>query len=166
MIRSLIVALTSDLVIGNAGGLPWRLSADLQRFKKLTLGHAIIMGRKTYESIGRPLPGRTSIIITRHRDFLGPAPPASIRIATSLEEAFQLTEKDTEAFVIGGGEIYRLALPLVDRVYATWVAAKLPGDTYFPAFPDPAWNLRESTEIPQNAKNEFPTRFCLYERGS
>jgi dihydrofolate reductase len=162
--RSIIVALTPERVIGQSGGLPWRLSADLQRFKKLTMGHTMLMGRKTYESIGRPLPGRTSIVITRQQDFLGPKPPEHTLLAGSVEEAFQLAAQDTELFVIGGGDIYRQALPLVNRVYATWVETQLVGDTYFPEFPTSDWQLLETTSFPADAKNEYATRYCIYDR--
>src|SRR3954464_3378248 len=102
MILSLLVALTPSLVIGRANALPWRLSEDLKRFKRLTMGHPIIMGRKTWESIGRPLPGRTSIVVTHDPAKLRPALPAGVLAASSLHEALQLCGSDDEAFIIGG----------------------------------------------------------------
>lgn len=160
---SLIVALTRDArVIGRAGGMPWRLSADLKRFKRLTMGHHIVMGRKTYESIGRPLPGRTSIVVSRQ-----PPPAAAnndLKHASSLAEAVTLAGNDREVFVIGGGELFREALPLATKAYVTWVDADLDGDTFFPEFPTPAWKQISEEYIPADDKNEFPTRFAIYER--
>lgn len=184
---SLIVAMTPDRVIGSAGGLPWRLSADLQRFKKLTLGHHLLMGRKTYESIGKPLPGRVTIVIRRPAsefqpnllperplyNLLSPAEriaalanpePPPLGLADSLDQAIALASHDSEAFVVGGGQIYALALEKVDRLYVTWVEASLVGDAWFPAFDLSAWKETESTNVPADARNEFPTRFAIYER--
>lgn len=164
MVRlSLIVALTHDArVIGRAGGLPWRLSADLKRFKRLTMGHHLIMGRKTFESIGRALPGRTSIVVSRQQQLFEAQP--TVKFAASLAEALSLTGDDPEVFVIGGGEVFREALPLARRSYVTWVYADLEGDTFFPEFPTPDWKQLSNEYIPQDEKNEFPTRFCVYER--
>jgi len=160
---SLIVALTHDArVIGRSGGLPWRLSADLQRFKRLTMGHHIIMGRKTYASIGRPLPGRTSIVVSRQQQLFGTQP--GVKYADSLAQAVTLAGDDPEVFIIGGGEIFREALPLAERAYVTWVYADLEGDVFFPEFPTPAWKQLSDEYIPQDEKNEFPTRFRVYER--
>jgi dihydrofolate reductase len=164
MIRSLIVALTPQGVIGRAGGLPWRLSADLQRFKRLTMGHAIIMGRKTYESIGRPLPGRKSIVVTRSPDGLRKVLPKEVLVAASVRHAFELASGDSEAFLIGGGELFREALGMCDRAYVTWVDAELDGDTHFPEFPAADWKLESRETLPADEKNEFPTRFCVYHR--
>ena len=160
---SLIVALTHDArVIGRAGGLPWRLSEDLKRFKRLTMGHHIVMGRKTYESIGRPLPGRTSIVVSRQQQLFPRQP--ELKQTGSLAEAMALAGDDPEVFVIGGGELFREALPLADKAYVTWVYADLEGDTFFPEFPTPAWKQLSDEYIPQDEKNEFPTRFRVYER--
>jgi dihydrofolate reductase len=159
---SLIVALTKDArVIGRAGGLPWRLSSDLKRFKRLTMGHHIVMGRKTYESIGRPLPGRTSIVVSRHQP---PAANTELKHAGSLAEAVRLAQNDSEVFVIGGGELFREALPLAEKAYVTWVDADLTGDTFFPEFPTTAWKQISEEYIPADDKNEFPTRFAIYAR--
>jgi dihydrofolate reductase len=160
---SLIVAMSANArVIGRAGGLPWHLSADLKRFKQLTMGHHLIMGRKTYDSIGRALPGRTSIIVSRHTRPT--AWPDDLILASSLADAQAIAKDDTEAFVIGGGEIFQAALPLAQKAYVTWVDAALPGDTFFPEFPTPAWKLIAEEYIPQDAKNEFATRYSVYER--
>lgn len=163
MLLSLIVALTHDArVIGRAGCLPWRLSADLKRFKQLTMGHHILMGRKTYESIGRPLPGRTSLVVSRQQQLFNAQP--DVKFAASLDEALSLAGDDPEVFVIGGGEIFCEALPQAQRAYVTWVDADLAGDTFFPEFPTSAWKEVSVEYIPQDEKNEFPTRFCVYGR--
>ncbi len=117
-------------VIGNQGKLPWHLPAELQRFKRLTMGHHIIMGRKTWESIGRPLPGRTSVVITHDAQYHAPG----ALVARSLDDALTLAEHDPEPFVIGGAEIFREALPLATRIYLTKILADHVGDTWFPEF--------------------------------
>src|SRR5262252_9100268 len=114
---SLIVAMAGNRVIGRDGQLPWRLPADQRRFKALTMGHHIIMGRKTWESIGRPLPGRTSVVVTRNAQYAAPG----ALLAASLPEALALAQHDPEPFVIGGAEIFREALPFSNRVYLTEV---------------------------------------------
>lgn len=164
MTVSLIVALTPSGVIGRDNALPWRLSEDLQRFKRLTMGHHLVMGRRTFESIGRPLPGRTSIVVSRQPDKLQPTLPAGVLAASSVDEALKLCGNDDEVFVIGGGEIFHAALPIATRAYVTWVEADLPGDTYVRDFPTPDWRLESETFIPRDPKNEHPTRFCIYER--
>jgi dihydrofolate reductase len=156
----LIVAMSSNRVIGRDGQLPWRLSADLRRFKRITMGHAIIMGRKTYESIGRPLPGRRSIVVTRQADFAAPG----IETAGDPGAALRMAADDSEAFFIGGAEIYRHALELVARIYLTQVHADLPGDTYFPAIDFQRWRRLEQTRFPADEKNEFEHSFLVYER--
>jgi dihydrofolate reductase len=138
------------------------LSEDLKRFKRLTMGHHIVMGRKTYESIGRPLPGRTSIVVSRQQQLF--PTQAELKQAGSLTEAIALAGDDSEVFVIGGGELFCEALPLADKAYVTWVYAELEGDTFFPDFPTPAWKQLADESIPQDDKNEFSTRFCVYER--
>jgi dihydrofolate reductase len=162
---SLIVALTAnERVIGRAGGLPWRLSADLKRFKRLTMGHHLVMGRKTFDSIGRALPGRTSVVITRRpREW---PQREGIVYADSLAAALNLCGDDPEVFVVGGGEIFAEALPLANRAYVTWIEASIAGDTYFPAFPTDAWREISTEHLPADAANEFPTRYCVYERSA
>jgi dihydrofolate reductase len=159
---SLIVAVAKNGVIGRGGELPWRLSADLRRFKELTMGHTILMGRKTYESIGRPLPGRRMIVITRQPDYRA----AGAEVVAGLDEAFRLAadRNDTECFVIGGGEIYGHARPRADRVYLTRVHAPVDGDAYFPPLNPSEWQLVSSTPHEADAKNEYPFNFELYER--
>lgn len=158
---SLIVAMTRSGVIGRGGTLPWRLSADLKQFKALTMGHAILMGRKTFESLGRVLPGRTSIVITRQPDF---AAPPDVRVAHSLEDALLLTGSDESPFVIGGGEIYRQAIDCASRLYVTWVEAEVDGDTHFPDWDRSQWRLTEQVCHSADAKNEYEYTFAVYDR--
>ncbi len=136
---AIIAALSRNGAIGRDNRMPWHIPADLKRFKTLTLGHPVVMGRKTFESIlastGRPLPGRGNIVVTRARDFSAPG----CRIAHSIEEALAAASGAAEVFVIGGGEIYALALPLAHRLELTEVDADIPGDAYFPDFDRGAW---------------------------
>ena len=158
--KSLIVASSENRVIGHDGRLPWHLSADLRRFKQLTMGHAIVMGRKTYESIGRPLPGRTSIVVTRRQDYH----PPGVIVAASLDEAQRLAAGDAELFYVGGGEIYRQVLPQVERIYLTQMHAQVAGDTVFPELSSSQWRLIERTEHAADEKNDFSFSFLVYER--
>jgi dihydrofolate reductase len=160
---SLIVAVARNGVIGHQGQLPWHLSADLKRFKSLTMGHHLVMGRKTYESIGKPLPGRISLVLSRS------TPPAAdsrenLTYVRSLAEALELASGDEEAFVIGGADVFVQALPQADRLYVTWVEADVPGDTLLPPIDLSDWRLVEETAVPADAKNDYPTRFCVYDR--
>jgi dihydrofolate reductase len=157
---SLIVAMSQNRVIGRGGRLPWRLAADLRRFKRLTMGHHLIMGRKTHESIGRTLPGRISIVISRQADF---APPGVVAV-DSLDEALATAAGDPEVFVIGGGEVYQQALPMVDRVYLTLICTDIEGDTFFPEFATEDWRLVEDIPHPADDRNEFAYRFLVYDR--
>ena len=157
---SLIAAVAANGVIGRDGALPWHLPEDLKRFKALTLGHHIVMGRKTYESIGRLLPGRTTVIVTRQRDY---AVPGAI-VATSLEDAIARCAGDDEVFVIGGAEIYRAALPIADRMYLTLVQAPFEGDTKFPAWETQDWDLISCEPMSPVPVCGAPVDFCLYER--
>jgi len=159
---SLIAAMTPSGTIGRGGQLPWRLSADLQRFKALTMGHHLLMGRKTYDSLLRPLPGRTSIVITRQADL---QVPPEVLLAHSLEDALALAAGDDEPFVIGGAEIFRLALPRSRRLYITWIEAEVfGGDTWFPDWRPGDWRLVSSEAHAADAKNEYHTTFCIYDR--
>ena len=175
---SIIAAMSQNRVIGRDTGLPWHLPADWAHFKKLTMGHCLLMGRKTLESIGRPLPGRTTVVVTRQRDYAPPgappgaprrparAPPGvppSVRLAHSLEEALAMTTGD-EVFIAGGAEIYRQTLPRVERLYLTLVQATLEGDTYFPEFDAADWQLASQEHYPADAKNPYPYSFLVYER--
>jgi dihydrofolate reductase len=160
MLLSIIVAVSENGVIGAGNRLPWRLSGDLKRVKAITMGHHLIMGRKTYESIGRPLPGRTTVIISRSRDLTVPG----CIVVGSLDKAIEASQSDSEAFVFGGGEIFRAALPVTDRIYFTRVHCRVEGDTHFPD-PDPSlWKVIREEEFPADEKNEFPCTFTVFER--
>lgn len=157
---SAIVAVSRNHIIGSDGGMPWRQSADLQRFKHLTMGHHIIMGRKTFDSFARPLPGRTSIVLSRQPQL---ELPGGVLSASGLDEALRLCGDDQQPFIIGGGEIYRLALARVDRLYLTRIAAEVTGDTRFDCdFSD--WRLLREENHPADAKNQFAYAFQEWER--
>ncbi len=158
---SLIVAMSENRVIGQAGQLPWRLSSDLRHFQRLTMGHHLVMGRKTWESIGRPLPGRTSLVLTGLPDYRAPG----ACIVRDLPSAVQAANGDEEVFVIGGGQIYREALPLVDRIYMTLVHAYVDGDTVFPELDAQTWYVAErSARYPSDQKNQYEHSFLIYQR--
>jgi dihydrofolate reductase len=159
---SLIAAMAENGVIGRGGQLPWHLSADLQRFKRLTMGHTIIMGRKTWESIGRPLPGRRMVVVTRQAGYRADG----VTVVGSLQDAFASARAagDEEAFVIGGAEVYRQALPFTDRIYMTLVLAEVEGDTKFPDVDWETWARTESESIEADADNEFAHLFYVFER--
>ncbi|MCY1020466.1 dihydrofolate reductase [Pyxidicoccus sp. MSG2] len=156
---SAIVAMASNRVIGAGNQLPWRLSADLARFKKLTMGHTLVMGRKTYESIGRPLPGRTFIVVTRQKDY---APPG-VMVAHSVDEALLLARArgDDEVFIAGGADMYAQTMDRWNRLYLTRIAREFPGDTYFPEVDLSGWRLVEDAQHPEA---ELPHAFLTYER--
>ena len=160
---SIIAAMSQNRVIGRDTRLPWHLPADWAHFKKLTMGHCLLMGRKTLESIGRPLPGRTMVVVTRQRDYAPPGAPPGVRVAHSLEEALAMTAGD-EVFIAGGAEIYRQTLPRVKRLYLTLVQATLEGDAYFPEFDEADWQLASQENYPADAKNPYPYGFLVYER--
>lgn len=155
MIISLIVAVDEGGGIGWQGRLPWHLSDDLRKFKSLTMGHHLIVGRKTFVSIGRPLPGRNIIVITRQT--LAGAVDGSLSYAPSLEAALALAacRGESEAFIGGGAQIYALALPLAQRIYRTRIHVSLPADVFFPPFDETAWIVRESVEYTASEKNQF-----------
>ena len=160
MTVTIIAALSRNRVIGRANRLPWQISDDLKRFKALTLGHPVIMGRKTYESIGRPLPGRDNIVITRSRKFSAPG----CRVVHSLEAALAESSGVDEVFVIGGEQIYASALPRADRLQLTEVDADIDGDAYFPDFDRKPW--REVKREPRSTLDPQPLRydFVTYEK--
>jgi dihydrofolate reductase len=162
MILSCIVAVADNGVMGRGNGLPWRLSADLKRFKGLTTGHTLIMGRKTFESIGRPLPNRTSIVLTRDRGY---EPPGAV-VVHSLEEALERCRGEQEVFAIGGAAVFREALPRAQRLYFTRVHADVAGDVLFPDTTLEDWERVERTAAPADDKNEFATTFEVYVRRS
>ena len=147
MTISIIVAIAENQAIGYNNQLLWRLKEDLQRFKSLTMGHHIIMGRKTYESIGKPLPGRTSVIITRDLNYKA----EGCLVVHSLNEALKVD--DSEVFIIGGGEIFNQSLPFVDKIYLTRVHASFSGDTFFPELDLTEW-VSESVEKGKPANDD------------
>ena len=187
---SLIVAMDPRGVIGKGGGLPWKLSADLKRFKALTMGHHIVMGRKTFQSLGRLLPGRIMLVLKRADSAYDfgfakqsqdlplydavvaakqsgrPVPEDFIPVALvhSLDEALRLAAGDEKVFVIGGAEIFALALPRVQRMYVTWVEAEVEGDVTFPQVDWGQWREVSCERVEADERNEFETRFCVYER--
>lgn len=162
----LVVAAARNGVIGSDGAMPWRLSTDLKRFKALTLGKPIIMGRKTFQSIGKALPGRRNIVITRDAGFSAPdvEAVASVEAALSLGRNHALAHDVDEVCVIGGGEIYRQALPIADRVYLTRVDCEPDGDTYFPQMDDNIWVVEEESAHAAGANDDVATRFVIYRR--
>ncbi|MFN0108330.1 MAG: dihydrofolate reductase [Blastocatellia bacterium] len=166
VIVSLIAAMDRRRGIGFENRLPWRLSADLKRFRELTMGHHIIVGRKTFESIGKPLPGRRMIVVTRDRAFKAAFDTESCAVCHSLDEAIELacSRGEQEVFICGGSEIYQQAIALADRLYLTLVDAEIVADTFFPEFDPQNWNERESLFHPTDEKNEFPFTFKILDR--
>ncbi len=159
---SLIVAVAENGLIGRAGALPWRLSADLRRFKRLTMGHHLFLGRKTFESIGRPLPGRHLVVMSRDQEYS----PAGVAVVASLPAALELAREagEEEPFIGGGGQIYRLALPLVDRIYRTRVHATMDGDAFFPELAPDDWVVSEREELEADERNSHRTTFEVLDR--
>jgi len=159
MILSLIMAMDESGGIGYLGKLPWRLAADLKRFKHITMGHHIIMGRKTYESIGKTLPGREMIIITRNLGFRA----EGCQVVHSLDEALHVAEEkgDPEVFVIGGGEIFTQALPRADRIYLTIVHTRVPADVFFPEYDPSRWEIIETEKMEADQDNQYAHTFMI-----
>jgi dihydrofolate reductase len=155
---SLIVAVANNNVIGLNNTLPWHLPEDLKRFRALTTGHHIIMGRKTYESLNRLLPDRTTVIVTRNPDYR----VEGAVIAHSLEAAIAQCQQDDEVFIIGGAELYKEALLMADKLYMTQIELEVPGDAYFPPFDMAAWE-RVSYE-PHIAASGLPFSYATYIR--
>jgi dihydrofolate reductase len=162
MIISIIAAMDRNHLIGKNNQLPWHLPADFAHFKSVTMGKPIIMGRKTYESIGRPLPGRKNIVLSRNPDirFEG------IESVTSFEQALALVPDADEVMVIGGSAVYEMLLPEVDRLYLTYVDAEFEGDAWFPAFDTGQWQEVESVSLPADEKNLYSYRFVTLDRAS
>ncbi|MEQ8849066.1 dihydrofolate reductase [Botrimarina sp.] len=162
----MVVAAAENGVIGRDGELPWRLPADLRRFKSLTMGHAIVMGRKTFESIGRPLPGRVSVVLTRDTRW---SVGEEVRVAHDLPEAIRLAstaegmQRDA-VYVIGGEQVYRLAAPAADRVHLTRVHATVEGDARFPPLDPAEWRRVEAEAHPADEENEHAFTFEVWER--
>lgn len=150
----IVAAVARNGVIGLEGRLPWRIPEDLARFKRLTMGHAVLMGRATFESIGRPLPGRTNIVLTRDSGWLH----SGVEVAGSLQEALRIAASDSrDVFVAGGAEVYRAALGMADRLELTEIDAEPEGDTWFPPVDWSQWQ-----EVSRDAREGFS--FVTYER--
>jgi dihydrofolate reductase len=160
---SIIAALAENRAIGKDNKLLWKLSADMKLFRELTTGHHVIMGRKTFESMGsRLLPNRKNIIVTRQMDYY----VEGAEVVNSLAEAIDEAEKadETEAFIIGGAEIYKLGLYMSNKMYLSHVKTKAEADTFFPEFENKIWKLKETSSYSKDEKNEYDFDFCVYER--
>ena len=160
MVLSIIAAFDLNYVIGSENKLPWHLPADLKLFKSTTMGHHVIMGRNTFESIGKPLQGRIFVVITSKEDYH----PEGVLIANSLSEAIKLCGKDEEVFIIGGGQVFSEAINIADRLYITLIHHHFEGDTYFPELNLDEWKQVMREDMPANEKNAWPYSFILYER--
>lgn len=160
---SIIVAKAKNLVIGKDNQLIWRLSSDLQLFKKHTSGHYILMGRKTYESIGKPLPNRTSLVISRNPSY---SLPEGHHVFSSLDAALHFAQKESleQLFVIGGAEIYRQVLPYTDEILLTEVKASPQGDVFFPELIPEEWKEESRISFSKDEKNEYDFDFVIYKR--
>lgn len=160
MLVSLVVAASTNNVIGRDGQLPWRLSSDLKRFKAITMGKPIVMGRLTHESIGRPLPGRQNIVISTREDYVADG----CDVVGSPEAAIAAAGSATEIMVIGGGQIYGQFLPLANRIYLTRVHAEIVGDAYFPALDDSAWSESAREEHHTDGAHDYDYAFVTLQR--
>ncbi len=159
---SLIVAMDNNCVIGNKDDLPWRLSSDLQHFKATTMGKPIVMGRKTHESIGRPLPGRENIVLTRLQDYQA----EGCTVLNSIDTLFEHCKDIDEVMITGGAEIYKQAFDHVSRMYITEVHAEVEGDTYFPEFNREEWKEISRENHTADEKNEYDYSFVVLEHMS
>lgn len=169
-ILSMIVATADNNVIGKDNDMPWHLPADLAYFKKVTLGKPVIMGRKTYESIGRALPGRRNIVISRDENYIPQGKGSEgVDVVTSVEQALALVDgvhddDIAEIMVIGGGAIYQHCLPSADRLYVTHIKAAIDGDTQFPDYNDGSWHKVSSELRACDENNAYDLDFCIYEK--
>src|SRR5579862_9211360 len=152
---ALVVAVADNGVIGRGGALPWRLPDDLKRFKQLTLGKAVLMGRRTFESIGRPLPGRRNLVLSRSEHLAHPL----VEQPRSIDEALAMAADVPELCVIGGSEVYALALPLAQRIYLTQVHASVPGDAWFPMPAIAGWRETERIEHAADERHAYAMSF-------
>lgn len=162
MIITLIVAMSENRGIGLNGRIPWHLSADLKQFKRLTMGHHVLLGRKTFEAIGKILPGRKFIVVTRQRNYKS----EGCLIAHGVDEAIKLANErgEKELFIAGGAEIYKQTLEAADRIYLTQVHTHIDADTFFPHFDESQWMITEERHHPADEKNEHPFTFKIFER--
>ncbi|NNC36832.1 MAG: dihydrofolate reductase [Hyphomonadaceae bacterium] len=163
---SIIVAKSRNGVIGKDGGLPWHLSSDLQYFKKTTLGKPVLMGRVTFESIGRPLPGRPNLVLTRNADFQAKGVEVFTDTHAMIGRGFELAglSGGDEVMLIGGAQLYASCFEYVSKMYVTEVDAMIEGDAHFPAILAPDWNLISETPYPQGPKDDFPFSVKEFER--
>ena len=163
---AMIVAVGKNGVIGSQGEIPWRLPSDFAHFKRTTLGKPLIMGRKTFESIGKPLPGRTNIIVTRRRDYRPEGAVVVSSLAEALENARRVAVADgaTEVMIGGGGEIYREAMPQAERLYVTHVEAAPEGDAYFPDIDPLLWEVEQVLAIERTDRDSAPFSVKVYRR--
>jgi len=159
-ILSMVVATANNRVIGKDNDMPWHLPADLAYFKKVTLGKPVVMGRKTFESIGRPLPGRRNIVISRDEQYSA----NGVDTVTSVEQALSLVKDVEEIMVIGGGAIYKHCLPAANRLYITHIDAEIDGDTRFPEYNLEHWTKVSSERRVADEKNAYNLDFCVYEK--
>ena len=159
-ILSMVVATANNRVIGKDNDMPWHLPADLAYFKKTTLGKPVIMGRKTYESIGRPLPGRQNIVISRDINYKA----EGVETVSSVDAALALVSEVEEVMVIGGGAIYQHCLPAADRLYITHIEAEIEGDTQFPFYDTNIWKKVSSSIRLADDKNAYNLSFCVYDK--
>ena len=157
---SLVVAMARNRVIGRDNALPWRLPADLAYFKRVTMGHPIVMGRRTYESIGKPLPGRKNIVVSRNPDFRAPG----CIVVASLDAAWKAAGDADEVCVIGGTTLFEETLPVADRIHLTEVEAEVAGDTYFPEFDRGDWKENEVERHAADERHAYPFRIVELER--
>jgi len=160
---SLIVAMSSNRAIGLGGQMPWHLSADLIRFKKITMGHPIIMGRLTFESIGRALPGRTNIIVSSNPNYKAESSIVADSVESAISQACQLAD---EVFVIGGSTLYESALPLAETLYITQINQDVAGDTFFPNFDRKNWAEIEREDVLDDAKVSFTYCFLKLQKNT
>ena len=158
---SLVVAMARNHVIGRDNGLPWRLPADLKHFKAVTWGKPVLMGRKTFESIGKPLPGRTNLVLTRDRGWRA---PGGVLVAHALDEALEHVKDAPELAGIGGAEVFRLLMPLATRIHLTRIDADIPGDTVFPPIDHTQWAEVDSRQFAADERNAFDMTFVTLER--
>lgn len=157
---SLIAAMDRNRLIGNKNQLPWHLPADLKHFKSVTMGKPILMGRKTYESIGKPLPGRQNFVMTRSPDLV----IEGVTVVQTFDSVKEALLGADEVIVIGGSAVYKLLFPRINRMYLTYVEGEFKGDAWFPAFDEKQWNVVDTETIEADDKNKFACRFVTYER--
>jgi dihydrofolate reductase len=157
---SIIAALSLNRVIGRDQALPWHLPADLRRFKRLTLGHPLIVGRRTFEAIGRPLPGRRMIVVSRQPGYA----PDRVEVSASIDAAIRAAAGDAEVFIGGGAAIFAETLGRADRLYLTIVEATIEGDVFFPPYDESAWRTMEDVRFEPDERHRYPYRFVICDR--